>query len=842
MKTIPPLSIARLGRAFAGIILPMLLSVFTQVATAAPVTSKQAAAAVTGWLSMDRTPLGENLGGSVQRVDTFNSPAGNPVYYVVYLEPSGFVIVAADDLVEPIVGFACAGRYDPSPENPLGALVSNDVSARVACAQKAGSVPSDPNALRAQAKWQRLALKDGGQVITPKGLTTVSDVRIAPLTQTTWDQQTAAGAGTAACYNYYTPPYANGSTANYPAGCVATAMSQLMRYYQFPSTAVGTASFPIQVDGVPHSYSLRGGDGAGGPYVRNNMPLVPPANPTTAQCQAIGALVADAGATVSMQYSNTGSSSSLIDAKTALCSTFQFSNAIKGWNNNLSIGAGLLGMINPNLDARYPMLLGIQGPSGGHAVVADGYGYSASTLYHHLNLGWSGASSAWYSLPLIDASPYTFNVIDGCVFNAYTNGTGEIISGRVLDQIGRPVVNASVTATRTGGGAYTTTTDPQGIYALARIPSASSYSITITKDNYSSANTNLSTGTSTDMTSTSGNRWRTDLTMNVLPTAIDHLVWGTLASPQAPNLPFSVTIMAQNVTNGLATSFAGPVALSGAVTGVVSTNTVVGNLGASETDTDPTYDWTYGYALTPNTNLQVISVRSYSGSKVSFWTDTGTLLAEQNVTSPPGTWSEIALSTPLTLLAGTTYRVSAYFPVGTTLYLTKYSGEWPTTFANGTVGQDFYYVFSDGFPNGVAGTGLGPFLDLRYTVGFSNSIPVSPASSGAFVNGVWYGNIAVSQAAASVVLKADDGAGHVAFSTPFNLITPILLLSPQRPAAGPFTCTISSQPGQHLEILGSTNLSNWITLTTLINSTGTTNFTDSTIGISKRFYRAQQLP
>ena len=34
-----------------------------------------------------------------------------------------------------------------------------------------------------------------------------------------------------------------------------------------------------------------------------------------------------------------------------------------------------------------------------------------------------------------------------------------IISGRVLDQIGRPVVNASVTATRTGGGAYTTTTD-----------------------------------------------------------------------------------------------------------------------------------------------------------------------------------------------------------------------------------------------------------------------------------------------------------------------------------------------------------------------------------------------
>jgi hypothetical protein len=842
MKTTQPVNIPPLGCAFASLILLMLLSASSQVATAAPVTSKQAAAVVGGWLSTAPTPLGETLGGAVQRVDTFNDQAGNAVYYVVCLEPSGFVIVAADDLVEPIVGFARAGQYDPSANNPLGALVSNDLSARVAYAQQAGPAPSDTNAVRAQAKWQQLAPKAGGPVIIPKGLTTVSDVRIAPFTQTTWDQQTAAGASSTACYNYYTPPYANGSTANYPAGCVATATAQLMRYYQFPTTGVGTVGFTIYSDGSPLTYYLRGGDGAGGPYVWSNMPLVPPAIPTTAQCQAIGALVADAGATVSMQYSNVGSFSSVLDAKTALCNTFHYSNAIEGWNNNSSIGAGLIGMINPNLDARYPVLLGIEGPSGGHAVLADGYGYSASTLYHHLNLGWSGVSSVWYSLPLIDTSIYTFNVIDGCVFNAYTNGTGEIISGRVLDQIGRPVVNASVTATRTGGGTYTTTTDTQGIYALARIPSASSYSITITKVNYNSASTNLTTGTSSDMTSISGNRWGTDLMMNMLTTAIDHMVWGAIASPQAPNLPFGVTITAQNVNNGPATGFTGPVALSGAVTGVLATNTVVGNLGASQSDTDPTYNWTYGYALTPNTNFQVVSVRTYSGSKVSFWTDTGTLLAQQNVTSPPGTWSETALGTPLTLFAGTTYRVSAYFPVGTTSYYTLYYGEWPTTFANGTIGQNYYYISTDGFPNSVAGTGIGPFLDLLYTVGFSNSVPVSPASSGTFVNGVWNGNITVLQAAANVVLKADDGAGHVALSSPFNLISSILLLSPQRLAGGPFTCTISSPRGLHLEILASTNLSNWTKLATLINSTGTTNFTDSAAGFGKRFYRAHQLP
>ncbi len=837
MKTNPPLSVSRLGTVLACIALAILLSASWQPATAAPVTSKQAAAVVTGWLSMDRTPLGETLGGPVLRVDTFNDAAGNALYYVVYLEPSGFVIVAGDDLVEPIVGFARAGQFDPSNATPLGALVGNDLSARVAYARQAGSVLTDTNAVQAQAKWQQLAPADGAPVITPKGIATVSDVRIAPLTQTTWDQQTAAGAGSAACYNYYTPPYANGSTANYPAGCVATAMSQLMRYYQFPTTSVGTAGFTVYSDGTPQTYYLQGGDSAGGPYVWSNMPLVPPDSPTTTQCQAIGALVADAGATVNMQYASGGSSSSLLTAKTALTGTFHFVNAIKGWKNNLDIGAGLVGMINPNLDARYPVLLGIEGSGVGHAVVADGYGYSASTLYHHLNVGWSGVSSAWYSLPLIDTSLYTFNVIDGCVYNAYTNGTGEIISGRVLDQIGRPVVNAAVAATRTGGGNYTTTTDTQGIYALARIPSASSYSITISKANYNSASTNLSTGTSSDMTSTSGNRWGTDLTMNMLTTVIDHLVWGVVAPTQALNTPFGVTITAQNLINGPATAFTGPVTLSASASGIGASSTVTGNQNANAYLSGS--EMTHGYAFTPSTNVLITAVRSYSSDQVSIWTDSGTLLGSQS-TSSSGAWVETPMTTPIALSAGTTYRVGARIPAGTYGYFRTAS--WPTTFANGTVGQNFYWSYGDVFPTSVYGTSEGPLVDLRYSVTFSNSITVSPTSSGAFAGGVWNGSLTVSQAATNVVLKADDGADHVAFSTPFNLITPILLLSPQRPAAGPFICTVSSALGQHLEILASTNLSDWITLATLTNSTGTTNFSDSNAGLGRRFYRVHQLP
>ncbi len=315
MNFTQPLLLSRLRAAVAILMPAALLLVAWQAAPAAPVTSKQAAAAVTGWLSLDRTPLGEPLGRSVEHVEAFSDRAGAPLYYVAYLEPSGFVIVAADDLVEPIVGFAGAGEFNPSPNNPLGALVSQDLAARVAYARQLGSTLADTNALQAQAKWRQLCPAEGGSVVAANGLTSVSDMRVAPLTQSTWSQQTAADAGTSACYNYYTPPFGDGSTANYPAGCVATAMAQFMRYYQFPSAGIGSAPRTIYIDGSPGTYYLRGGDGAGGPYAWANMPLVPPANPTPAQCQAIGALVADAGATVSMQYSsaaNGGSSSSLL--------------------------------------------------------------------------------------------------------------------------------------------------------------------------------------------------------------------------------------------------------------------------------------------------------------------------------------------------------------------------------------------------------------------------------------------------------------------------------------------------------------------------------------------------
>lgn len=476
-------------------------------ALAKPTTPEQAQRVVKNWLSLEDQPLDTRLGREVMEVKTFADAAGRPLYYVVYLDPAGMVFVPGDDLVEPIAGFAPEGEFIPSDDNPLGALVTRDLPGRVTWVRQledeARAVGQEfvprGRMQKAQGKWQWLEQGASSQLLD-LGLSSISDVRVSPLTQTTWDQTTAGGS---ACYNYYTPKFGAGNASNYPCGCVATAMSQLMRFWQYPTTGVGTAGFTITVDNVPQTENLMGGDGAGGPYVWANMPLNPGAGTTTAQRQAIGRLTHDAGVSVGMSYAPGGSGTDTLLAATAFKNVFHYSNAVKGFNGGSNLpSTNLYNMVNPNLDAGFPVLFGITGSSGGHAIVGDGYGYNASTMYHHLNMGWSGANTLWYNLPNIDSNP-SFTSVYKCIYNVYTSGSGEIISGRVTDGSGNPVNGAAVTATRTGGGTYNATTNAKGIYALAKIPGSSSYTVAVT--GYTSQSVN--TGASTDNSTTVGNLW-----------------------------------------------------------------------------------------------------------------------------------------------------------------------------------------------------------------------------------------------------------------------------------------------------------------------------------------------
>ena len=480
----------------------------------APTSIEQATRVVKNWLAMEAAPMGTATVDRVLRTEMHLK--GNEVaYYIVYLAPKGFVVVPADDLVEPIIAFfPNATKYDPSETNPAGALIGGDVPERVRWARhlRADTVKANAHDSNAQNKWRMLegdTARTHGTGI--KSLPRISDIRVEPFIQSTWGQSKV---NDAPCYNFYTPKH-------YPAGCVATAMAQVMRYHRHPGGGVGEQSFQITVDGVSETRNLLGGDGVGGPYLWDSMPLKPDAFISIPQCQAIGVLTHDAGVATNMKYTADGSSTGALEANNAFITVFSYSNSVLAkrlfsWERVSS--EEIISMANPNLDALLPVILGIKGialadkKDGEHAIIVDGYGYNFKTMYHHLNMGWSGGDDAWYNLPVIEpkVQPYKFNSILSCVYNIFPYATGEIISGRVADSGGSPVPD--VTVTLSGAADRTTKTNKRGIFAFVGVPSSSSYIVTVSKEGFafSPSSKSVTTGKSEHNSVNTGNVWQVD--------------------------------------------------------------------------------------------------------------------------------------------------------------------------------------------------------------------------------------------------------------------------------------------------------------------------------------------
>jgi len=470
-----------------------LLLAASTAAVAAPVTTMQVHQAAKTWLQRTPAPLKTPLGTDITGIETHTDSDGRVLFHEVRLAPEGFVIVAPDDLLEPVIAFSSHGVLEKSSESHLFMLLQRDLRARLNQVVAAPSAKT-PRLLQtstreSKTRWQTLMGTTGSA--STMSVSTIDDVRVAPLVQSTWDQAKVGGSN---LYNYFTPNH-------YVCGCVATAMAQLMRFHEYPTTGIGALSFKIYKDKVATNATTRGGDGLGGAYTWTSMPLVPVGSTPDAERQMIGSLCYDAGLSVHMSYASDGSGSNMYSATDALRTTFKYVNAIHGYNGGELTGSGLTEMVQPNLDAGYPVLFGITG-DGGHAIVCDGYGYTSATTYHHLNMGWSGSDDAWYNLPNIGTFA-NFYLIDDCVYNVFPSGTGEILSGRVTNA-GSPVAGVTVT-----DGTLTATTNANGIYALKGL-TAGTKTLTATKTGLTFPQAVKIVGTSQDGP-TVGNVWGVDL-------------------------------------------------------------------------------------------------------------------------------------------------------------------------------------------------------------------------------------------------------------------------------------------------------------------------------------------
>jgi hypothetical protein len=452
------------------------------------------------------------------------------------------IFLPADDQVEPITGFVSdATSYDPSPANPLGALVSRDIPGRVAhvrgkeAALKSGETPAaDSQMAKAQNKWARLSGAAGsddgvGPASSSSSNPLPNDIWVPYFVHSQWSQAEADGSNpsstsTCPCENFYAPPNQPGNPANYLCGCVATAMAQVMRYFQYPFNCIGVTGKYYVHDSLhenPLTGYFRGGNGYS--WGDSTMPLITSGATTLTQRQAIGALTWDAGLAVGMDYDTYANGGSAVNdgeiaegiIASALRNTFLYNNAI----NSSAPESNLYSIINPNLDALYPVIFCITGnpKKGDHAIVCDGYGNNitngSTTMYHHLNMGWYGQDDVWYNLPTIDtADNGTWTKIFDCVYNIYKSHSGEIISGRVVDAASNnPLSGVTVTATAGGTTYYARQNDvvspttSSGVFAIPWVPSNKTFTVNASMPGYTFST--ITTTTSTDNATNTGNVW-----------------------------------------------------------------------------------------------------------------------------------------------------------------------------------------------------------------------------------------------------------------------------------------------------------------------------------------------
>lgn len=489
------------------------LPAFVLQARADRVSQSEVEGAASVWAGAG-SALGVSLGSNVESVRE-HVVANGCSFYVVKLS-GGSVIMTSDTSLDPVVAFSSSGNLDLSGDSPLFKLLCKDIAARVAIA---GGAAGAPQALRAAAApassasskapgssasslWSFLLRRaSAGSApsrrlsASEKPLPSISDVRVAPMVKSKWSQ---ADGGGGHCYNYCTPNHLL-------CGCTATAMSQIMRYFEFPKTPVAACTYECVVDKETVSLTMQGGT-----YDWGKMTLVPGSGGVPeANRREIGKLTSDTGIALMSSYSAAVTTADPEDIAVAFRDAFGYPDAINyfntsGWNTGEGgLHTRLLRdrIIYANLDAGQPVQFSIYGyPAGhvgekayfaGHSVVADGYGFmtvgGVETEYVHVNMGWAGTDDMWYNIPEIDAassgahtgdSGYDFLYLGGAVFNISTNGTGlAILSGRVTDGDGAAVAGARVGTFDEGGVRVgDAETSESGVYFF-KLPGGSRYSV-----------------------------------------------------------------------------------------------------------------------------------------------------------------------------------------------------------------------------------------------------------------------------------------------------------------------------------------------------------------------------
>jgi len=312
-----------------------------------------------------------NNGAKSSQLTDLSKEAGFSNLYIFNAE-QGFVIIAADDCVKPILGYSLTGRFvvEGIPTNILNWLegyneviqhaMKNDLKATTETAQL----------------WKELT----------ESKTDVQDVvEIVPaLVKTQWKQDSP--------YNNLCP----GVT-----GCVATAMAQIMKYWGFPEHGIGSHSYTCNNQNLSADFASTS-------YDWEHMINSYSGSSTDVEKQAVATLMYHCGVSVNMEYAWNESSASTFDVVSALKSYFNYSPAMSYENRSDYNDSDWIALLKAELDHGRPIQYrGSRNPNGGHSFICDGY--NNQDLFH-FNWGWGGRDDGFFDIDIMGTSMGSYTI------------------------------------------------------------------------------------------------------------------------------------------------------------------------------------------------------------------------------------------------------------------------------------------------------------------------------------------------------------------------------------------------------------------------------------------------
>lgn len=311
----------------------------------------------------------------------------NLFYIFNFSNDKGFIIIAADDRVDPVLGYSTSNDFDLSkaPASVLSWIENYQK-------QITGILTYSEEI--AHPAWVEYAKTMNYR---KRGTTAV-----APLLKTTWSQVA----------NYYELCPKDPVTGKLSVtGCVATAMAQTLKYWNYPSSGRGQNAYT-----PPGGFGQLQVDFSKSIYNYANMPAKP-----TSPSTGIPLLMRDCGYALNTQYSSGASGAevtgrTLPSAEKALVANFGYSNTIASKERRFFSNMDWINLLKAEFAAsRVVIYYGYNGNTEiGHCFLADGY--DANNLMH-INWGWAGSCDGYFNVTNLNPSAgYNYATKDGALF------------------------------------------------------------------------------------------------------------------------------------------------------------------------------------------------------------------------------------------------------------------------------------------------------------------------------------------------------------------------------------------------------------------------------------------